>query len=110
MGLIYQQAGDGEKAIEAYSKATKYDPKMASAWVNLASACIMVGNFELALKAAREAVKLEPDFGVAQNNLAVALYFNKQYEDARVHLDLAKNLGYQIEPRFEQALTEALAR
>ena len=55
MGLIWQQEGNGEKAVEAYGKATQYDPKLATAWVNLASACIMTGDFKLALKAAKEA-------------------------------------------------------
>ena len=110
MGLIWQQEGNGEKAVASYTKATQYDPKLVTAWVNLTSACIMTGDFKKALEAAKAAVALEPDFGIAQNNMAVALYFNKEYAAARQHLDRAKELGYKLEPRFEQALAQALAQ
>ena len=88
--------------------ATMNDPKMHMAWINLASAQVMAGNFDLAVKAAKEAVKLEPDFPMAHNNLAVALYYNKDFQAAKKSLTKAKELGYAVDPRLVEAIENEL--
>ena len=84
------------------------DPKMHMAWINLASAQVMAGNFALAVKAAREAVKLEPDAPMAHNNLAVALYYNNDFKAAKKSLTKAKELGYTVDQRLVEAIENEL--
>jgi tetratricopeptide (TPR) repeat protein len=75
----------------------------------MASVHLMARNDVKALEAAQEAVKLEPDFAMAQNNLAVALYYNGNYETAKKHADKAIKLGYEVDPRFLDALSQELS-
>jgi hypothetical protein len=46
---------------------------------------------------------------VAQNNLAVTYFYNKDYQAAKKHADKAKQLGYEVDQRFIDAISSALA-
>ena len=92
--------------MEYYTNAVKNDPYMVTAWINMTSVHLMLRNDDKALEAAREAAKLEPDFPVVQNNLAVALYYNNDFSAARKHVDKAVKLGYEVDPRFLEALNK----
>jgi tetratricopeptide (TPR) repeat protein len=63
---------------------------------------------EKAVEAARQAVTIEPDSPIARNNLAVALYFKGDFGEAQTNMEKASELGYSVDPRFAQALTEKL--
>ncbi len=104
IGLIHQQRGEVDAAIDAYTKACAHEPKSAFAWVNLSTAQVMKGDFDAAETAARKAIEQEPDFGMAHNNLAVALHYAGRSEEARAALDKAMQLGYKPDPRFVEAL------
>ncbi|MEN8141098.1 MAG: tetratricopeptide repeat protein [Thermodesulfobacteriota bacterium] len=108
IGLIEQQHGKLPEALDAYTKATMHDPKLAFAWINLASVQIAHDDFAAALVSAKKGVEHEPDFPMAHNNLAVALYYNKDYAGAKKALDKAKQLGYAPEPLFVEALEKEL--
>jgi Tfp pilus assembly protein PilF len=106
--LIRQQQGDAEAAVECYEKAIQIDPRLLTAWLNLTSACTMLEQDDKAVESAQQAVTLEPDSGMAHNNLAVALYFKGEYNEAKQHLERAKELGYSVDPRFVQGLNAKL--
>jgi tetratricopeptide (TPR) repeat protein len=106
--LIYQQQGDLQQAIASYMAATRYDDELVTAWINLTSALIMAEENEQALDAARKAIALDENFAMAQNNLAVALYFTRNYAGAKQHADKARELGYNVDPRFVEALAREL--
>ncbi len=108
IGMIEQQHGNLEKAMDAYNKATIHDPKLAFAWINLASVQIALEDFEPALVSAKKGIEYEPDFPMAHNNLAVAFYYNKDFAAAKKSLDKAKQLGYSPEPMFVEALEKEL--
>ncbi len=109
LGLIWQQRNEMDKAIAAYDKAIQYDPKLATAWMNLTSVLTMKGEDVRALKSAQKATELEPDNALAQNNLAVALFFSGDYAKAKKHIDKAKELGYFVDPNFAAGLEEKLS-
>jgi tetratricopeptide (TPR) repeat protein len=104
--LIWQNKGNVDKALEYYVNAVKHDPFMVTAWINMTSVYLMLRNDVKALEAAKEAAKLEPDFPVVQNNLAVALYYNNDFQAARTHVDRAIKFGYEVDPRFLEALSK----
>ena len=107
LGLIWQNKGDADKALEYYTNAVKHDPKLITAWINMTSVHLLLRNDDKALVAAHEAVKLEPDFPMAQNNLAVAYYYNGDFQAARKHVEKAMELGYKVDQRFLEALKSA---
>lgn len=109
LGLIWQNRMDAARALEYYENAVKHEPKLVTVWINMTSVHLMAGNDAKALDAAREAVKLEPDFPMAQNNLAVALYYNKRYQEAKTHADKAAALGYAVDGRFLDALNREIS-
>ena len=47
---------------------------------------------------------------MAQNNLAVAHYYKKNFNDAQLHAEKAKALGFPVDPRFEEAIAQGLAK
>ena len=98
-----------DKAILSYEKAIQHDPKLASSWVNLTSVLTMKGEDERAVIAARKGLELNPDSPLGHNNLAVALYFNGNFADSKIHLEKAKELGYSVDPNFVSSLQEKLA-
>ncbi|MCK5228272.1 MAG: tetratricopeptide repeat protein, partial [Desulfobulbaceae bacterium] len=108
IGLIHQQREEFKAAVESYLKATEVDPKFENAWANMATAYILDNDIENGMKAAQEALKIKPDFPLAKNNLAVALYYSKDYKGAMEHAEKAKELGYPVEPKFIEAIREAL--
>ena len=83
---------------------SRIDPRLITAWLNLASAYTMQQEDAKAVQAARQAVELDPDSGMAHNNLAVALYFSGAYQEALHHLERARELGYSVDPRFSDGL------
>ncbi|KPK32687.1 MAG: hypothetical protein AMK70_10185, partial [Nitrospira bacterium SG8_35_1] len=109
LGLIWQNKGDAVKALEYYTDAVRHDPKLVTVWINMTSVHLMLRNDDKALEAAGEAVKLEPDFPMAQNNLAVALYYKGDYLAAKKHADKALALGYAVDQRFLDALSQELS-
>ena len=104
IGLIHQHLGNIKESITAYNEAIKHDAKMVTAWVNLTSVLTMAGENDKALKAAKCGVELDDTFGMAHNNLAVACYLNDDLEAAGRHARRARELGYQVDPRFLKEL------
>jgi Tfp pilus assembly protein PilF len=109
IGLIRQQEGKPEEALECYERAIQIDPNLLTPWLNMTSVCTMLEQDEKVVESARQAVTLEPDNGMVRNNLAVALYFSGIYEEAKRNMDKARELGYAVDPRFIQGLEEKLA-
>ena len=55
-----------------------------------------------------QAIEVDPEHGDAQHNLAIILYMARRYDDAWLHLQLAKQYGAETSPQFEEALTRAM--
>ncbi len=70
LGDVFQQKGQGERAVEHYKKALSYDPYMESVHSNLSVAYIQLGKHDLAINHLNKALDLDPDFTNALNNMA----------------------------------------
>jgi len=70
LGDVFQQEGQGERAVEHYKKALSYDPYMESVYSNLGVAYIQLGKHDLAINHLNKALDLDPDFTSALNNMA----------------------------------------
>ena len=89
LGDVFQQQGQGERAVEHYKKALSYDPYMESAYSNLGVAYIQLGKQDLAINHLNKALDLDPDYTDALNNLAWLL---AAAEDRKI-----RNAGKAIE-------------
>jgi tetratricopeptide (TPR) repeat protein len=96
--------GDPETAIDFLEKAVSLNPEFIQAHSTLASAYFMQGRLDESIAAANKALALEPTFAVAHNNLALAYFEKGAYEKAVEHCDKAVANGFNVEPKFLEAL------
>src|SRR5262249_4283868 len=59
--LLYDDAGDFERAIPDYDNAIRLDPSYANAYSNRGNAHRAMGNFERAIADYSDAIRLDPD-------------------------------------------------
>lgn len=84
LGVIYENKGLIENAIEEYKKAAKIIP---TAYLYLGNAYMQKGDMDEAEKYYKKAIKRQPDLADAYNNLAWLYYTKKD------NLDEAKRLA-----------------
>jgi protein O-GlcNAc transferase len=98
LGVVAQQVGRFDAAIQLYERSIRAGPK-AGYFVNLGVALISTGRTSDAIAAYREALRLEPGMAVAHNNLAVALCQCSKGEEAIVESREAVRLN----PNYPEA-------
>ncbi len=76
------QAGDLDRAEQAYRQVLNQDPTAAHAWYMLGAIGQVRGRIEESVANYREALRLSPDFPEACNNLGVALHALRRGEEA----------------------------
>jgi len=81
-GVIYANQGQFEEAATEFTKATKYEHLLVSAYNNRASAYFNLGNYEKAIEDCDSSLKLKPNDYFATNLKARALYRLKRYDEA----------------------------
>jgi tetratricopeptide (TPR) repeat protein len=81
-GSDFYYKGDYEKALEAYEKATEFNPDIATAWNNKGAALIKLGRLEEALEAYEKATELDPDYSEAWYNMGGILGALGRHEEA----------------------------
>jgi len=81
-GLVYNNKGEHDKAIVAFTKAIELDPNHALAYSNRGWAYIQLGQYEQALADCTKAIELNPNLALAYNNRAWAYMELGQYEQA----------------------------
>jgi tetratricopeptide (TPR) repeat protein len=64
--------------------------------------------FDKALEQYEKAIEVDQNFGQAYHNIAAILFMAKEYEDAWLYLQSAKQLGAEINAELEKKLNEAL--
>jgi predicted TPR repeat methyltransferase len=82
LGIIFQSAGQLERAIDAYRRAIAIDPSHANAYSNLGAALRAIGKLSEAEAAYRTAIRLNPDHIDAYTNLGILLNALKRTEEA----------------------------
>jgi tetratricopeptide (TPR) repeat protein len=104
VGFAYLQKGEPHAAVEFLEKAVSINPQFVQGFCSLASAYFMLGRLEDCIAAAKKALELEPTFAVAYNNLALAYFEKGAYKEAVEHSDKALAHGFDVEPKFLEAL------
>lgn len=84
-GLVFQENGQLNKAIEAYRKAVSMQPAFAPAWHNMGLAQLDNSQAEAAIHALEEAVRHAPDNPLYRLHLAEALNARNAYGAAVPH-------------------------
>ena len=114
LGLLLDQRGQLDAAIEHYSEALRLKPDLADAQNNLGAALDRQGKTEDAIAHYREAIRLKPDWPDAQSNLAwtLATHESSRYRDGAEALKLAERAcaatGF-TQPAFLDTLAAAYA-
>ncbi len=98
-GLIADQRGDRQKAVELITRATREDPAAADYFSNLGAVLKKAGNLEEASRALREATRLAPGNAAAVFNLGSVLLSLQQYAEAKHHIEKA----LVLRPGFAEA-------
>ena len=68
-GLAHASVGEGQKAMEAFLRATRLDPRSVSAWLGLGVASVMTGDEEGAVAALRKVLEISPKNKAAKDGL-----------------------------------------
>lgn len=74
LGLIADEAGKHEVAVDLISRALKFAPNFVEAHINLGSALQEQGELAEAVESFNRAIKINPSIAVAHNNLGNALH------------------------------------
>lgn len=83
LGMVYQAHSNPVEALASYEKATLYDPKDPTAYMNLGQGYLDIKqNAEAAIQYFRKAVELKPDYAEAHWRLGLAHHHKKDYAEA----------------------------
>jgi tetratricopeptide (TPR) repeat protein len=82
-GLVEQEEGNPEAAVECFRKAVKARKDYAAAHLNLGSSLMGLQRFDEAIQHFRKAVALEPRWPMGRINLAQALFNGGRLMDAK---------------------------
>ena len=104
LGNAYIKQGELDKAIAAYERATHIWPHFAEAHYNLGVAYRKAQRLDQSISALKEAVTINPAYAKAHYHLAIAYYYNKQYKQALIHCNRARELGGTVDPKLIELL------
>ena len=101
LGVLAQQTGNGERAVELILRAVDIRPDDASARSNLGLAYRTLGRFDEAESALRRSVKVNPDWDRSHATLGLILRDRGDLTGAEIELTTALRLN----PSNDEALT-----
>ena len=98
LGIIYDELGQYQKAIEAYDKAINIvtNPATHKAWYNKGLARCGMNTPEQHARAVidfQEAIRIKPDYHQALDNLAYSLVILEQYKEALRAVEMARQFA-----------------
>jgi Flp pilus assembly protein TadD len=93
LGFVLERQGLTEEAAEAYRKAIKLEPGLASAHYNLGSSLARSGKLADAEKHLRTALRADPKSAAAHQELAQVLVRLGREDEARREMEMAKALS-----------------
>ena len=114
VALLYQEAGDPDRALAHFAESLRIVPDSATAHYNLGTILLAHGRSSESIEHFQKAVEIEPGYVIAHNNLAVALQQNGRSAEAEKHyLELVRlqpddatgryNLGAMLQLRGKVA-------
>lgn len=96
----YSSGGKHKEASDCYARTREIKKNNISRLDELGQAFIAGAKFREAIEVYKKILEIEPNLAVAHNNLAVAYYYDKQYDLATKHIEIAQQLGYEVNPKF----------
>lgn len=107
LGMLYEEQGKLELAIESYQKSLQLEPTNAETRFNLGNAYLGEKRFSEAIASYKEALKVNPSFADAYNNLAwVYIQMDFDLDKAQQCIERALNLNPDREPYYLDTLGE----
>jgi tetratricopeptide (TPR) repeat protein len=88
---------DYDAAIEQYEKAVGLKPDDATIHYNLGTVYLKKEDYESAVAEYKKAIEIEPKMGDAHNGLAFGYYSLKEYDSAWAHIEVAEELGIDLD-------------
>lgn len=98
MGVMYEDLGDIDKAIDEYKKALKADSKSSLLHLNLASSYIKKNDFPRAIEELRAAAELDPEAIEPHAILAILYSSQDKLDMASAEYELALKNASKLEP------------
>lgn len=92
-GIRFAQAKEADKALEAFQKVLKIDPKNAAALSNITGALLLQKKYVEAETYGWQAIAADDTLPDGHYNLALALIGQKKYEEALTEARRAQELG-----------------
>jgi tetratricopeptide (TPR) repeat protein len=117
LGVLAQQEGDNDTAIDLITKAISLEPARAQSHNNIGYAYQQSGRLENAIVSYQKSISLKPDYTEALNNLGNVLKNLKRFDEALIHYNNAltikpnfnsfRNVGYVLRRlgRVEEAVS-----
>ena len=85
LGVVYEKAGQPEKAVAYYLEAVRVRPDYAYGWYNLGALYGKSGLMQQAIDCYRMTVRFDPEFADAWNNLGAAYSVPGSYQEAAAY-------------------------
>lgn len=108
LGIIMEERGRDQEAIERFSRAVASDPSMVNARASLADALRRSGKLEASIAEYVSVVKADPSASQARFGHAMALVRLRRYAEARAVLEEATR-AHAEQPGLAHALARLLA-
>ena len=99
-GIAYSGKGDFDRAIDDFNKVINLRPNYANAYTNRGNAYGGKGDIDRAIEDFNKAIELNPDSAEAYCNRGLARLHLQKWENARIDLMSAKNMGLDIIDQF----------
>lgn len=83
LGELYREAGEGDRALQAFGRASRIQPRNLTVQHRIAETLLDKGKTDDAIRRFREILDADPSFGKAWLDLGRAYATNERCEDAR---------------------------
>lgn len=87
LGLRLEMIGRFDESLAFAEKATKTDPNLSSAWLNLSILQTRIGKLQEGVDSARKAFELLPQDSTTEMGLAFAMLFNRNLAEGFKHFE-----------------------
>jgi len=96
-GVVYNEAGEYQKAIATFDRAVELDPGLALSYSNRGWAYVELGQYEKVIADCSKAIALDPDLALPYSNRGLAYMELGQYEKAITDFDKAIELDPNLQ-------------